>query len=631
MLPLRIAILPLALIAAAPASALELKETATLMEAVASGELPPVTERTPVNPRVVDPDEIGTHGGELRLLMARARDTRMMTVYGYARLVAYDSELELVPDILESFEVEDDRVFTLKIREGHKWSDGHPFSAEDFRYYWENVGLNEELAPFGPPPVFRIDGELPRFEVIDERTVRYSWSNPNPFFLARLASPRPPFIYRPAHFLKQFHGEFADPAELQAMIKKRRLRSWAPLHNALDNMYRNDNPDLPTLQPWINTIQPPAQQFVFVRNPYFHRVDGEGQQLPYIDRVLMNIADGKLIPAKAGAGEVDLQARNLFMTNYTFLRQSEDREGYRTLLWLAARGAQIALYPNMNHEDPAWRELFRDVRFRRALSLGVDRDEINDVIYFGLAVPSNNTVMPESPLFQDEFQTRWTEYDPDRANELLDEIGLAERNSDGIRLLADGRPLEIVIETAGESTEQVDVLQLVHDTWQRDLGIKIFTRPSQTEVFRNRIFAGETQMAASAGADNGIATPVMSPEEFVPIQQIQYQWPKWGQFFETNGAAGEPPDTPAAQELLGLYNTWRRAGTEDERADTWNRILDLYTDQVFTIGIVCCTRQPVVVSNRLRNVPEEGVYSWDPGAHFGIYLPDTFFFADQAG
>ena len=197
---------------------------------------------------------------------------------------------------------------------------------------------------------------------------------------------------------------------------------------------------------------------------------------------------------------------------------------------------------------------------------------------------------------------------------------MTERNKKNMRLLPDGRPLEIVVETAGDSTEQVDVLQLVHDTWLKELSIKIFTRPSQTEVFRNRIFAGETQMAAAAGADNAIPTAGMSPEEFVPIQQIQYQWPKWGQYFETDGKAGEPPDLASAEELLGLYHSWRRTPNDEERADLWDRILDIYTDQVFSIGIVCCTRQPVVVSDRLHNVPKEGIYSWDPGAHFGMYL-----------
>jgi peptide/nickel transport system substrate-binding protein len=407
------------------------------------------------------------------------------------------------------------------------------------------------------------------------------------------------------------------------------MRSWAALHNASDNMYNFDNPQLPTLQPWFNTVRPPQQQFIFERNPYFHRVDSKGQQLPYIDRVLMNIADSKLIPAKAAAGEADLQARNIFMSHYTFLKRAEEKKKFKTLLWNTALGSKIALYPNMHHKDPVWRGLFRDVRFRRALSLATDRDEINQVIYFGLAQPANNTVLPESPLFRDELQTVWADFDPDKAEELLDEIGLDKRDDDGVRLLPDGRRLEIVIETAGEETEQVDVLELLHDTWL-DVGIKVFTRPSQREVFRNRVFAGDTMMAVWFGVDNGIVSADMSPAEFAPTRQIQYQWPKWGQYFETGGKAGEEIDMPAPKELFDLFRKWRVARSTDERTEIWQRILDIHADQVFTIGIVCCTKQPVVVNNRLKNVPREGVYAWNPGAFFGVYLPDTFYFSDAA-
>ncbi|CAN0587797.1 unnamed protein product, partial [Laminaria digitata] len=203
----------------------------------------------------------------------------------------------------------------------------------------------------------------------------------------------------------------------------------------------------------------------FVRNPFFHRVDSAGNQLPYIDRVLMNISDGKLIPAKAAAGEIDLQARSLFMSHFTFLKQAEKREDFKTKLWETAQGSRIALFPNMNVADPVWRELFRTKDFRHALSLAIDREEINEVIYFGLAKPSNNTVLELSPLFKETFRDKWATLDLDRANALLDGLGLTERDGDDVRLLPDGRRMEIVIETAGEETEQTDVLELVHDTW----------------------------------------------------------------------------------------------------------------------------------------------------------------------
>ncbi len=609
--------------AATSAAALELHGAPSLAERVAAGSLPRVEERVPTPPRIVEVAEPGKYGGDMRTIMGRTRDIRLMVVYGYARLVSYNTDLELVPDILESFEVEDERIFTFKLRAGHKWSDGHPFTTEDFRYWWEDVANDEELYAFGPPVFLQVDGVHPKVEIIDELTFRYSWPTPNPYFLPRLAAPRPEFIYRPAHYLKTMHPSHADPDELARLLKESRRRTWSSMHNALDNLYDNDNPALPVLQPWVNTVRPPSQRFVFERNPYFHRIDSDGNQLPYVDRVLMAIADGSLIPAKTGAGEADLQARSLFMTHYTFLKEAEARENFRTLLWRTAKGADVALYPNLNHADPEWRALFRDVRFRRALSLAIDRDEINQVIFLGLATPANNTVLPDSPLFDVDYQSRWTEFNPDLANQLLDEIGLTERDDDGVRLLADGRALELVVETAGEETQQTDVLELIHDTWL-DAGIKLYTRLSQREVFRNRIYAGETQIAVWAGMDNGIPTPDFSPEDLAPVQQIQLQWPAWGQYTETAGQAGEPTDLPSAQALLDLNESWRMAAGRGEREKIWHRMLDIHADQLFSIGIVCCTRQPIVVSNRLRGLPDEGIYSWDPGAYFGMYLPDTF-------
>src|SRR3546814_772616 len=157
-------------------------------------------------------------------------------------------------------------------------------------------------------------------------------------------------------------------------------------------------------------------------------------------------------------------------------------------------------------------------------------------------------MLPESPLGSEELRHRWATFDLAKANALLDELGL-ERGSDGIRTLPDGRPLAIVVETAGESSEETDVLQLIHDSWLK-AGIKLYSRPLQREVLRNRIFAGQTQIAVWSGFENGIATPAMSPAELAPTSQQQLQWPKWGQYFESGGAAGEPVDMPAAQELM---------------------------------------------------------------------------------
>ena len=602
-----------------------LQETPSLAPEVASGALPPVTERIPREPALAELETLGRPGGELRMLMSSPKDTRMAVVYGYARLVAYTPALALVPDMLRQIEAVEGRSFTLRLRPGHKWSNGQPFTAEDFRYWFEDVASNEQLSPNGLPQTLLPGGERPRFEVIDETTVRYSWSRPNPLFLAALAGPDPLYIFCPSGYLKAFHQKYAGKAALDAKVKQAGVRNWATLYHKLDAMYRNDNPDLPTLEPWVLKTRPPAERIVFERNPYYYRVDGAGHQLPYIDRVIFSIADSKIIPAKTGSGESDLQARYLRFDDYTFLKSGEEINRYKVRLWRTGPGSQLALYPNLNSNDPMWRTMFRDVRFRRALSLATNRHEINQVIYFGLAIEGQNTVLPQSPLYRPEYRDQWTKFDIKEANRLLDQIGLKERDGDGTRLLPDGRKLEIIVEDSGESSEKADVLELVRDSWRR-VGVKLFSKPSQLALFRRRVFAGEALMALDKGIENGLVTPGMSPRELAPTTQQQLFWPKWGQFIETGGKAGEEADLPAAIQLRGLYEQWLAATGAAEQARIWHEMLRIWADEVYSIGLVAGVLQPVVVNDKLRNVPEEATYNWDPGAHFGVYKPDGFWF-----
>jgi peptide/nickel transport system substrate-binding protein len=601
-------------------------ETEMFRKEVAAGKMPAVEKRLPTPPRVSPMNEPGMQpgkqGGTLNMLIGRARDVRLLVVYGYARLVGYNRKLELSPDILESYESKDDKVFTFKLRKGHKWSDGQAFTTEDFRYFWEDVANNPELSPSGPQSDLLVDGEKPKVEILDATTVRYSWSKPNREFLQRLAGASPLYIYRPAHYLKKFHKKYS-PKVVEGESKAGK-RGWASSHNKQDNMYQFDNPDLPTLEPWVNTTRPPADRFVAVRNPYFHRVDAQGHQLPYIDRVVMAVAEGKLIPAKAGAGESDLQARDLQFNNYTFLKKSEKLNNYRALLWRTGIGSHFALFPNLNVNDQVWRAVLRDVRFRRALSMAIDRGLINQVLYFGLATEANNTVLPESPLFKEIYQKKWAKFDKKGADKLLDEMGL-KRGSDGFRRLPDGRLLELIVETAGESSEQADVLELVRETWKQ-VGIKLFTKPSQREVLRNRVFAGEALMSVWSGLENGLPSPDMSPDDLAPLSQQQLQWPKFGQYHETAGKSGQTPDIPEAVELVKLSAAWRAASTRAEREKVWHQMLSIHVEQQFTIGVISAVPQPVLVRSTLMNVPEKGFYNWEPGAFFGIYHPDTFWF-----
>ncbi len=615
-----------------PASAQSYRETPSFVEDVASGKLPAIGQRLPAEPLAVDFDALGIRpgkpGGNIRILLGKQKDIRMMVVYGYARLVGYDNNLKLKPDILKDIEVEDGRIFTLHLRPGHKWSDGHPFTSEDFRYRWEDVINNKELVRGGVPRLLKSGDEPAKFEVIDELTVRYTFKEPNPNLIPALAGARPLYLYMPSHYLKKFHARYRPADELKEEAKKRKQKNWARMHRRVSRQYRPENPDMPTLQPWYNSTHPPAELFVFKRNPYFHRVDPVGRQLPYIDAVKVGMGSTGLVPTKAGAGETDLQGRYIRFDNYTFLKASTRLHPMSVRLWETAKGSQIALFPNMNASDDVWRKVLRDVRVRRALSLAIDRHEINQVVYYGLARPSSNTVLPSSPLFREEYQKAWIQYDLDQANKLLDEAGLSKRNDDGIRLLPDGRVMQIVVETAGESTEETDVLELVRDSWKK-AGVEIFVRPTQRDIFRRRVRAGETIMGVWSGLDNGIPTPEMNPDELAPTSQEQYQWPNWGQFYETQGRSGKEVDLPEARKLVELYGEWHGSTTTLDRERIWHEMLKIYSDQVFSIGIVNGTFQPVVVADKVKNVPEKGIWNYNPGAFFGIYNMDTFW-VDQA-
>jgi peptide/nickel transport system substrate-binding protein len=607
-------------------------EAPMLADLVKDGKLPPVSERLPKVPLVADLKgrgrEVGRYGGDLRSLVSKARDLRLMTVNTYTRLVGYDEKLTLRPDLLEDVEVANGgRTFLLTLREGHRWSDGEAFTSEDFRFYFEDVANNKELNPAGADTMFFVNGALPKFEVVDGRRVRYSWDSPNPLFLPSLARPRPLFIYAPAHYLKAFHIRYAKKDKLAELAAQAKVRSWAALFNRLNDPYDNGNPEMPSLNAWKVMTKAPAMRYVFERNAYFHRVDPEGHQLPYVDRWLVDLATASLFAPKANAGEIDLLARGLQMSDAPVLKEGEKGHGYRTLLWPVARGSAYALYPNLNTEDPVWRALNRDQRYRVALSVAIDRRIINNAMMLGLGLEGNNTVMPESPLNDEANRTVNATFNPDLANSLLDGIGLTQRSGEGVRLLSDGRELEIVVEVAGDSLDIIDTLQLITEFW-RDIGVKLFIKPQEPGVLRNRSFAGRTVMVAGPGLDNAVPTAEMPPYELAPVLSENYAWPIWGEYEETRGKRGQAVDLPEAKQLLELYHEWLATSDETVQTRIWKDMLAINAKNVFSIGTVSRELQPVVVSTRLRNVPEKALFAFEPTSYFGVYRMEEFFFSE---
>jgi peptide/nickel transport system substrate-binding protein len=448
-----------------------------------------------------------------------------------------------------------------------------------------------------------------------------------PQFLSMLAAPIPQTLVLPSHYMQQFHASYQRRDNLLELCERYRVDDWIGLHRKMSRQNRPENPDLPTLEAWRPTTQPPAEQFIFERNPYFHRVDENGRQLPYVDRIELNVSSAEIISAKTATGESDLQASGIGLPDYTLIKEAENRFPLRVSLWRLTRGSSVALFPNLNCTDALWRRHFQDVRVRRAFSLAINRREINQVIYYGLARESADTILPESPLYKDEYASAWISYDPDQANQLLDEAGLNTRDKQGRRLLDDGRLASITVESAGESTLQTDVLELITDHF-RLIGITLFIRNSQRDIFRSRILGGDVMMSVWEGLDNGLPSPDMPPKQLAPTVSDQLQWPLWGLHYLSGQTQGKSPDLPEVQQLGQLLNQWMISTSTEQREAIWHQMLAIHADQVFSIGTVNGALQPVVRSSRLQNVPEDGLYGFEPTSYLGVYMPDTFWYEE---
>ena len=608
------------------------QETPSLSANVTAGSLPPVEKRLPATPLVVDMKADGKlpgkSGGTLRMLIGQGGDARSLVPFEYSRLIVYDERYRLVPDILAGFDVQDGRIFTFHLRPGHRWSDGTPFTSEDFRYFWEDIATNPALNPDGLPPALIVNGTPPKVDVVDETTIRYSWAWPNQAFLPALAGAAPLIIFRPAHYLKQFNPKYSNAKVVSRLLADAKLDDWAELHRRRDDPLFLSNPDLPTLAPWISLSRPGSEAYVAVRNPYYHRVDKGGRQLPYIDRVMLIPQLRSEILSTVISGKSDLQAVGLSLADLPALRDAAGKGTIKLDLWPSGRGSELALYPNLNTADPVWRKLMSDIRFRRAISLAIDRPAINQQVYAGMAKPRANTLLPDSPLFDPDAQRAWSEYDLARAQELLDEIGLKLDDKYGIRRLPDGRLLSLLVATQGLDPSEVAVLRLIQGSW-RKIGIELMIGAPLPSAFHERIADGRTVMSIAEGLADGLATAQMNPFELAPSDQSQLQWPRWGLYQQSRGAEGEPIDMPAALKLVDLLKTWRDSPKDTDKAAAWHEIVKIHADQVFTIGLVGEVPQPVALNPHLRNFPERDFYNWEPGAYFGIYRPDSFWLDDK--
>lgn len=594
-----------------------------LAQLVAEGKLPPVRQRLPENPVVVEPvDQIGTYGGDWQKLAAAITDIQTGFRLGYEPLVRWDRDgKNVVPGVAHSWQMSDGgRTFTFHLRKGMKWSDGVELTSEDFKFTLDQI-LSHTGFTAVQLPWLRSEGQLPTVEAPDPYTVIYKFKAPYGNFPRAIAASGLQYnLFGPKHYLLPFHEKFTDPAEMAAMIKKAGFITWVDFFT-----YKIDpdkNTELPTVAPFITRQSDPNVRVVAERNPYYYKVDTAGNQLPYMDRMVTKMVfDERMLNIKAINGEVDFQIRKIDPTNFTMFKEEGKRKGYRTVVFPST--SPTCIYVSPYSKDEKVRPILADKRFRQALSYAINREELIDLIYTGLSEPSSGFTIPDDTYFLPGMDKANTEFDPEKANALLDELGLKRRKLDGLRELPDGTLFSQLLSIyPSEEGINADMWQLVVDYW-REVGLHFATKADDGNLAYLQMTNGNTNFFTYLNASmhwdvDGVWK--------APISNLSYLAPAYGNYVKTGGTHGVKP-TPDMQQLVDWFAQLRATPDDAERLRLGQNILHQWASECYVVGIC---RAPVVgvVSNRLKNVPENFNYDYrlkSPG-YLGIeqfYLDDT--------
>ena len=610
-------------------------EAPMLAEMVAAGDLPPVEERLPAQPVVVQPlESVGEYGGELAGPSTNpgccgwdALEMRLQ------KLLTIDTDLTtIIPNIAQAFEISADQTtYTIHLREGHRWSDGEPFTTEDFRFYFEDVLGNADLTPnLGGP--WAVNGELPQFEVIDETTVRYTYDKPYPSLIVALGSEVGNRGFRPAHYFKQFHIEHNPDAN--ALAEENGFSDWMQMYNAKDKPYTftwflgsETDPYAPTLNTFVFAREDTFGNKLYERNPFFFKVDTAGNQLPYTDslrRIL--VEDLQVQDLKGIAGEYSHYGWGTLLSFPTY-RDNEEAGGYRVALAEYSRGNEYSIMFNFTTEDVVLRELYWDVRFRQAMSVAIDRDEINELVYFGLANPSQASPVPASAFYEPWMTTNYAQFDPDLSNQLLDEIGLDQRDSDGFRLRPDGETLFLNFQVSVPEDAWRKIGELITSYWNA-VGVKTNYKLIEIGLY-NELRNGNQVDLAAWGLDivdiGEVATRLTNVRPNWGARASAHPWRQW---LQSDGENGEEPP----QEIQDLWALGEEYLSAAYGSEEWVALGKEFYKQSFEglyqIGTIQRPPQPLLFKKNLKNTPPNdttGQWSWSY-RQWVLFLPEQWYF-----
>ncbi len=600
------------------------------------GFLPPLPKRVGSQPLVLSAEEgLGQYGGTWTLAGTGPGELFVMAkYYGCDTLVRASPMGEpYVPNLARSWEVsEDQRVWTFHLRKGVCWSDGDPLTAHDLLYWWKWHQLH-----FGTAPLWmRVAGEPGDIEAVDDMTVVFTFSEPNPLFLSRLAQRND--IFQPEHYLRKYHPALGEPDFVQQAMRAKNAISPRQFYLSLLDIR---NPEVPRLWPWIYRDFRAASPQVFVRNPYFWAVDEKGNQLPYIDQIVLTDRQRDYIAISASSGSLTLQARHIMQRDYSLLMEQREAGGYNVREWTSGYAGDWVISVNLNRVTPegdpeaaAKAQLLGDKRFRQALSLAIDREQIIQAEYDGLGHPAQVAPRPGSAYYKKDLEDAYAQYNPEEANQLLDKIGLPWTDA-GYRSMPDGTPLVFFIDYT--SMTGPGPAQFIVDDWA-SVGIRVKARERSRQLFATQGAAGTIDFSVFPAVESD--NPLVQPEAYVPVDMTSTWARRWGAWYRRGGIQGRaeadklpggepPPMDHAVREAMDLYAQAEVTVDPQERKKLGEQILHIAKENVWTIALAPGMPQLAVVANDLHNVPQKLTFATLYNSPANAY-PETFYLENPA-
>ena len=591
------------------------RQSPMLDERTKSGDLPPVEERLPASPKVVQPlNEAGVYGGTLQTVEVSTDPSWLWMTVVHDHLITWDAGYtQLVPNVAEKFEVlADGKEYSFTLREGMKWSDGEPFNADDLMFWYENILLNKSLTPV-VPNALKIGDDPLKVEKVGEYEVKFVFPAPNALFLEQIAIHGPPFRLYPRHYLEQFHKKFKSDLD----------DGWA--QDFLEKIDELNNVDLPVLSAWIpkNPHGDGGRQ-VWERNPFYWKVDPDGSQLPYIDEVVFTFLEEGPLLLRAANGDVDFYQRSEITVpkNRPVLSEGQESGNYKLVSIKDPNHNTIGICFNLTHRDAGMRRMLQNKDFRIGLSHAINRQQIIDIVYLRQGEIWQTAPRPEVPFYtSDDFGKQYTEFNLDLAKQHLEKAGYGEMRGDK-RLGPDGKPIVITVLAQSRYPDHVDAMEFVKRTWA-DVGVELRIDSVSPELVSTRLEANQYDCTLDKG-ELGYLDLVADPRWLFATGGSSYA-PLWQNWY-TGGSPSEPPPE-AMQRQVSIYRDRVVASANrDEQYAAIKEIIEIARDEFWTLGVSLPGQPYAVVSNRMHNVPGEDQMWLSFKAPYPAIVPMTQFY-----